>query len=167
MALLGSHLTSLLEAQGHQLLLATRGDIQVTSATVSIGDIDTFDNWEARLSGIDTVIHLAACVHQMNEQSDQAALNYQRINVDATVRLAKTAIECGVKRFVFLSSIKVNIDPGCQLTTRNLFYMLSRARIGLWRRKNTPKRKCRQLSNMPNRRAGVLSYLKGGVMLGA
>ena len=105
---IGSHLTSLLEAQGHQLLLATRGDIQVASATVSIDDIDTFDNWEARLSGIDTVIHLAARVHQMDEQSDQAVLNYQRTNVDASVRLAQAAVKCGIRRFIFLSSIKVN-----------------------------------------------------------
>ena len=104
----GSQLTSLLEAQGHQLLLAVRADVQATSATASIGDIDTFDNWEARLSGIDTVIHLAARVHQMDEQGDQAILNYQRTNVDATVRLAQAAVKCGIKRFIFLSSIKVN-----------------------------------------------------------
>ena len=44
----------------------------------------------------------------MGEQSDQSELKYQRTNVDATVRLAKTAIKCGVKRFIFLSTIKVN-----------------------------------------------------------
>ena len=103
-----SQLTSLLEAQGHQLLLAARSDMQATSATVEIGDIDTFDNWESYLSDIDVVIHLAARVHQMNELSDQAALNYQRTNVDATARLAEAAIQCGVKRFIFLSTIKVN-----------------------------------------------------------
>lgn len=104
----GTQLSSLLEAQGHQLLLAVRSDIQLTSATVLIGNIDTFDNWESYLSDIDVVIHLAARVHQMNELSDQAALNYQRTNVDATARLAEAAIQCGVKRFIFLSTIKVN-----------------------------------------------------------
>ena len=89
----GSQLTRLFEAQGHQLLLAARGDMQIASATVSIGDIATFDNWEACLSGVDTVIHLAARVHQMGEQSDQVALNYQRTNVDATVRLAQAAVK--------------------------------------------------------------------------
>ena len=67
--------------------------MQTGLATVSIGDIATFDNWEACLSGVDTVLHLAAHVHQMDDQSDQVALNYQRINVDATMRLAQAAVK--------------------------------------------------------------------------
>ena len=103
-----NQLALLLKTQGHQLLLTARRDIQSTSATVATGDIDTFDNWESYLSDIDVVIHLAARVHQMGEQSDQAAFDYQRTNVDATARLAKAAAQCGVKRFIFLSTIKVN-----------------------------------------------------------
>ena len=42
---IGSKLSSSLEAKRHQLLLAARDDMQIASATVSIDDIDSFDNW--------------------------------------------------------------------------------------------------------------------------
>ena len=103
----GKQLTTLLESRGFQLLLATRKDIQADSPVVSIGDIDSFDNWAGLLSGVDIVIHLAARVHQIDE-NDRAATYYQRTNVDVTRRLAAAAIKYGVKRFIFLSTIKVN-----------------------------------------------------------
>lgn len=104
----GSQLTSLLQGQGHQLLLAVRSESHGSVASVVTGDIDTFDQWVNYLTEIDIVIHLAARVHQMDEQGDEARSHYQRTNVDATVRLAEAAIKCGVKRFIFLSTIKVN-----------------------------------------------------------
>ena len=98
---IGSQLSSLLAAQGHSLLLACRSKKHTSLPSVLISNIDSFDNWDNCLADIDTVIHLAARVHQMDEQSDQVALNYQCTNVDATVRLAKTAIEMWSKTFYF------------------------------------------------------------------
>lgn len=102
---IGKSLQSLLEEQDYQLLLATRSPQPPSSKAIAINDIDCFDQWDDHLTGIDIVIHLAARVHQMGEQDPNA---YQRTNVDATLRLAEAAIRCGVKRFIFLSTIKVN-----------------------------------------------------------
>ena len=101
----GKQLQPVLEGLGHQLLLATRSDQKQASTVLVIGNIDDFDEWDAHLSDIDVIIHLAACVHQMGKQDKEA---YQRTNVDATTRLADAAIRCGVKRFIFFSTIKVN-----------------------------------------------------------
>ena len=102
---IGSQLSALLAAQGHSLLLATRSKKHAIHPSVLIGNIDSFDHWDNCLADIDVVIHLAACVHQMG---DQTKINYQRTNIDASVRLAASARRCGVTRFIFLSSIKVN-----------------------------------------------------------
>ncbi len=109
----GSELSSLLAKAGHQLQLATRTGNSIesdsaTAPTFATGDIQTFDDWDAHLKGVDVVVHLAAHVHQMAEQTSDARQAYWHSNVDATVRLAESAIRCGVKRFIFLSTIKVN-----------------------------------------------------------
>lgn len=67
------------------------------------------------LSGIDIVVHAAARVHVMSEVGNDALALYRKYNVEGTLRLAKRAAEAGVKRFIFISSIKVNgerTDPG-------------------------------------------------------
>lgn len=60
------------------------------------------------LNDIQVVIHCAARVHVMNEASADALAEFRKVNVDGTVRLARKAAESGVKRFIFISSIKVN-----------------------------------------------------------
>lgn len=103
----GSSLTELLKQQGHQLRLVMRGHKPSAVSDRVIANIDTFNKWHKYLADIDIVIHLAARVHHMDEQGD-VNHHYQRTNVDATVRLAEAAAQSGVKRFIFLSSIKVN-----------------------------------------------------------
>ncbi|MGL5005950.1 MAG: UDP-glucose 4-epimerase family protein [Plesiomonas sp.] len=65
-------------------------------------------NWQPLLKGVDTVVHCAARVHQMNEKECNALQQYREINTAATLHLAKQAVQSGVKRFIYLSSIKVN-----------------------------------------------------------
>ncbi|WP_122751520.1 NAD-dependent epimerase/dehydratase family protein [Pseudomonas atacamensis] len=60
------------------------------------------------LNGVDVVIHTAARVHVMNESSADALTEFRRVNVAGTLELARRAAEAGVRRFIFLSSIKVN-----------------------------------------------------------
>lgn len=73
-----------------------------------VGDLNEISNWKDIIQSSDCVIHLAAKVHMM-EQSDVTDLNeYRLINRDATLRLASEAANSGVKRFIFLSSVKVN-----------------------------------------------------------
>jgi nucleoside-diphosphate-sugar epimerase len=60
------------------------------------------------LRGIDVIVHCAARVHVMSEKGADGLAAFRKINVEGTVRLARRAAECGVKRFIFISSIKVN-----------------------------------------------------------
>ncbi|MDR6901397.1 SDR family oxidoreductase [Rhizobium miluonense] len=75
---------------------------------VAIGAIDGQTDWSDALAGVDTVMHLAARVHVMNESAADPLAAFRAVNVNATVNLARQAAGAGVKRFVFLSSIKVN-----------------------------------------------------------
>jgi nucleoside-diphosphate-sugar epimerase len=56
----------------------------------------------------DVVIHLAARVHVMDDIASNPLLEYRKVNVDGTLNLARQAAAAGVKRFIFVSSIKVN-----------------------------------------------------------
>jgi nucleoside-diphosphate-sugar epimerase len=73
-----------------------------------ICNIDGRTDWAAALEGVDVVVHLASRAHVTNETAPLAEAQIQRTNVDATINLARQAARAGVKRFVFVSSIKVN-----------------------------------------------------------
>jgi len=60
------------------------------------------------LSNVDVVIHTAARAHILNDEVFDPLSEYRKVNCDATLRLARAAAELGVKRFVFVSSVKVN-----------------------------------------------------------
>jgi nucleoside-diphosphate-sugar epimerase len=60
------------------------------------------------LNDVRVVVHAAARVHVMNETATDALAEFRKVNVVGTLRLAKRAAESGVKRFIFISSIKVN-----------------------------------------------------------
>jgi len=64
--------------------------------------------WHDLLDSIDVVVHTAARVHVMHGPDSLA--EYRRVNVDGTLNLARQAANCGVQRFVFLSSVKANGD---------------------------------------------------------
>lgn len=74
----------------------------------SIGEIHEQTTWERALNGVDVVVHLAARVHIMNDLSDDSLTLFRRVNTAGTEQLARQSAEAGVKRFVYLSSIKVN-----------------------------------------------------------
>jgi nucleoside-diphosphate-sugar epimerase len=67
-------------------------------------------DWKAALSGVDVVVHLAARVHVMSRSDGRSAEEFRRVNVKGTLDLAEQA--AGVRRFVFLSSIKIHGDAG-------------------------------------------------------
>lgn len=60
------------------------------------------------LQGIDVVVHLASRVHVMNDAESDPLEAFRRVNVDHTLRLARSAVAAGAKRFIFISSVKVN-----------------------------------------------------------
>lgn len=80
------------------------------SNSIVVPDIGPDTAWREHLGEVDLVIHTAARVHAMNDTSADQPEAYRRINVAGTLNLARQAAQVGVKRFVFLSSIKVNGD---------------------------------------------------------
>jgi len=115
----GQHLGNYLINQGHQVVVTTRRnefsfDYKPTRIA-SINDIGETADWSNVLKDIDVVIHLAARVHVMREQAVNPLAAFRQVNTAGTLRLAQQAADAGVKRFVFLSSIKVN---GEATTTR-------------------------------------------------
>lgn len=106
----GRVLCDTLEAQGHQLVRALRraGAPPLPGiADVVVGEVDGRTDWSAALQGVDAVAHLAARVHVMRDTPDGAA-QHQQVNAEGTARLAAQAFAAGVRRVVFLSSVKVN-----------------------------------------------------------
>ena len=75
---------------------------------VSIGDINCSTDWKESLIDVDCIIHCAAKVHEMKLNKNNLSKIYQSVNVDGTEQLARQAVKAKVKRFIFLSSIKVN-----------------------------------------------------------
>jgi nucleoside-diphosphate-sugar epimerase len=76
--------------------------------TVTINSIGPSTEWEAALEDIDTVVHLAARVHIRDDNPVDSIVDYRRINVAGTSRLAQMAVSKKIRRFVYISSIKVN-----------------------------------------------------------
>lgn len=75
---------------------------------VSVGDIDGATEWGPSLVNCDVLVHLAARVHVMEESAADPLGSFRRVNVEGTLNLARQAVAAGVRRFVFVSSIKVN-----------------------------------------------------------
>ena len=74
---------------------------------MQLGNINANTDWSSALKGINCIIHCAALVHLKEENKAGSSISYQSVNVDATYQLAKQAAAAGVKRFVYLSSVKV------------------------------------------------------------
>jgi nucleoside-diphosphate-sugar epimerase len=72
------------------------------------GDLSGPVDWKPALAGCSVVVHLAARVHMMREQAADPEAVYRAMNVDATMRLAEQAAEQGIRRFIYVSSVKVN-----------------------------------------------------------
>jgi nucleoside-diphosphate-sugar epimerase len=75
---------------------------------VSVGDIGLGTDWTRPVAGVDAVVHAAARAHRLSDAEAGARAVIRAVNVDATLRLARQAADAGVRRFVFISSIKVN-----------------------------------------------------------
>ncbi len=76
--------------------------------SVVVGNLDATTNWQAALNNIDCVVHLAARVHVMQDKAEDPLTEFRRVNVLGTLQLARQAVDAGVRRFVFISSVKVN-----------------------------------------------------------
>jgi nucleoside-diphosphate-sugar epimerase len=83
------------------------------------GDLNPSADWSGALKGVAVVIHSAARVHVMEDTETDPLTAFRAVNVDSTLNLARQAAMAGVKRFVFISSVKVNgesTQPGQAFT---------------------------------------------------
>ncbi len=104
---IGSALCGQLRAAGHTVIAAVRQSSGLSDEVV-VGELSSFTNWRFVLAGCDVVVHLAARVHVMGDTAQDPLALYRATNTDATLNLARQAAAAGVKRFVFISTIKVN-----------------------------------------------------------
>jgi nucleoside-diphosphate-sugar epimerase len=109
---------------GHKVRGALRridgpGRLTAGVDAVVTGSIAAATNWSAALRGVDVVIHLAARVHVMQDEAADPLAEYRRVNLYGTANLARQAKSAGVRRLVFVSSVKVNGEeiPGEQSYT--------------------------------------------------
>lgn len=105
----GQALCAALTAQQYDVIAAVRSDIHINGCkSLTVGHIDDQTVWASSLHGVDVVIHLAARVHIMNDTSADPLAEFRKVNVEGTLNLARQAANAGVKRFIFVSSVKVN-----------------------------------------------------------
>lgn len=76
--------------------------------SIQMGDLLPNTDWGPALRGVGAVVHCAARVHVMRDDSTDPLKVYREVNVSGTLNLARQAACAGVSRFVFVSSIKVN-----------------------------------------------------------
>ncbi len=106
---IGCHLLPTLDNQNLQIVLAVRHhlskELNSDCKVVNVGEIEENTDWTEALKEVDTVIHLAARAHQLNDQAINPEAEFLRVNYEGTKTLVKQAIASGVKHFIFISSI--------------------------------------------------------------
>lgn len=86
----------------------SRHQLPAGVAPAIVGPIDGKTDWTDALKDVDVVIHLAARVHVMRETAGDPLAEFLEVNLYGTENLARQAVRAGVKRFIYISSIKVN-----------------------------------------------------------
>lgn len=106
---LGQYLCQHLAEQSYRILAQTRKPQKFTHSAVTNINFDLNDDLDnIDLSQVDVIAHCAGRAHVMNETATSPLDAYRQTNVQGTLNLAKKAVQSGVKRFIYLSSIKVN-----------------------------------------------------------
>ena len=103
----GTALCARLADCGHGVVPAVRSKSGLPHEVV-VGNLDASTDWRPALTGCDVIVHLAARVHVMEDAAQNPLALYRATNTEATLNLARQAAQAGVKRFVFISTIKVN-----------------------------------------------------------
>lgn len=118
---IGSHLLPALNKQNLQVTLAVRNhlsnELNFPYKIVKVDEINENTDWTEALKKVDTVIHLAARAHQLNDQAVNPEAEFLRINCEGTKALVKAAIASGVKHFIFISSIGAMATLSKQILT--------------------------------------------------
>lgn len=104
-------LSRLCNSSAYKLRTLSRRVIPDLPANVEmalIDDLSTHSDFSKELSGVKVVIHAAGRAHILDEKHQSPASAYRNVNVNATLSLANQAIKSHVKRFIYISTIKVN-----------------------------------------------------------
>jgi nucleoside-diphosphate-sugar epimerase len=107
----GHHLCSDLVQAGYQVHALSRLPMVSLSGlgvrVFVVGDIALVRDWTAACAGVDSVVHLSGRAHVLRESAANSSRHYHYNNVEATKCVAHGAIECGVRQFIFMSTVKV------------------------------------------------------------
>ena len=103
----GSRFCEVVMPQGRRVRRAVHQASGLPNEVVT-GNVTGKTNWSEALSNVEIVVHTAARVHVMNDSAADPLTEFRKINTAGTLSLARQAAEAGVKRFIFVSSIKVN-----------------------------------------------------------
>lgn len=107
----GAAVVQQLSERGHQVRAATRvGTSSLVGLVETVAGIDlvSSSNLSPLLTGVSVIVHTAGRAHVMAETAADPLLAFRTVNVESTAKLARQAAAQGVKRFVFISSVKVN-----------------------------------------------------------
>jgi len=108
---IGRNLCVYLKEKGYCVLGAVRNnvrDVPGVDEYILVGDINESTDWQEALAGVDVVVHLAGRVHIMRDSAVEPVEAFRKVNVLGTERLAQMAANAGARRFIFISSVKVN-----------------------------------------------------------
>jgi nucleoside-diphosphate-sugar epimerase len=107
---LGQAVSTSLLADGHEVYGAIRGDHLLPEGVHPrrIASLGPNADWHEELEDIEAIVHAAARVHVMDDKERDPLTAFRAVNVEGTRRLAIQAATRGVKRLVFVSSVKVN-----------------------------------------------------------
>ncbi|CAN1563831.1 WcaG Nucleoside-diphosphate-sugar epimerases [Burkholderiaceae bacterium] len=108
---IGKTVSARLLEQGLDVRVSTRKKLTCTDPHIECihtNDLSSTTNWLPALQAIDAVIHCAALVSVMRGSEADLLSAFRAVNVEGTLNLARQAVAAGVRRFVFVSSIKVN-----------------------------------------------------------
>lgn len=106
---------------GFEVRISSRQELAAAKSAIDytiVRDMGPSTNWSAALQEVNTVVHCAGRAHVMNEKAENPSATFRSVNFEATLNLARQAVEAGVRRFIFLSSVGVN---GFQTTPGNPF----------------------------------------------
>ncbi len=109
----GQSLVSTLLQQGYKVSCVQRNDANKKEKKpgceyYAVGDFTEMSVWDDVLGGVDSIVHLAARVHVMRETVADPLAAFRKANVEVTLKLARAAAKKKVRRFVYISTIKVN-----------------------------------------------------------
>jgi len=103
---IGRVLTTRLRQRGRDVVPVTRATLAQCDGSGAV-DLADFTQWRGLLQGAGAVVHLAARAHVVSDAARDPLAEFRRANVAGTERLLEAAVDCGVPRFLFVSSIGV------------------------------------------------------------